>query len=108
MATLVTPLGPIGIDPQRYTVPVGTASTTIALSGFGEHKPGTTTFIEGNKSAVYAYVPSTYGTITAGTRFDLSATFETVVNASGKYTTPASTAIPAGTYFWATIFASAV
>lgn len=95
---------PIGADQFRITAPNGTASTTVALSGAGEHKPGTPAFTDDNKNAVYAYVPSTYGTITAGTRFDLSATFETVVNASGKYTTPPSTAIPAGSYFWAHIY----
>ncbi len=99
--------GPIGADNLRYTAPT-TASTTVALSTAGEHKPGTPAFTHDNKSVVYAYVPSTYGTITAGTRFDLTATFETAVNATGKYTTPPSTAIPAGSHFWAHIFASAL
>jgi hypothetical protein len=101
MTTLASVNGLIGIDPQRSTAPVGTASTTVALSGPGEHKVGTPTLVEGNKTAVYAYVPSTYGTITAGTRFDLTSTFETTVNASGRYVTPASTDVPAGKYFWA-------
>lgn len=106
MATLVVNSGIIGADPQRYSAPVGTASTTVALSGPGEFKPGTPILVEGNKTAVYAYVPSTYGTISAGTRFDLTATFETSVNASGKYVTPASTAVPAGSYFWAHLYTS--
>ena len=108
MTTLATVNGLIGVDPQRSTAPVGTASTTVALSGPGEHKAGTPVLVEGNKTAVYAYVPSTYGTISAGTRFDLTGTFETTVNASGKYVTPASTAIPAGSFFWAHIYASAL
>lgn len=108
MTTLVTVNGLVGADPQRSSAPIGTASTTVALSGFGEHKPGTPILVEGNKTAVYAYVPSTYGTITAGTRFDLTSTFETSTNASGKYVTPASTNIPAGSYFWAHIYASVI
>lgn len=100
-----TPL--IGVDPQRTSAPIngGTASTTVALSGPGDFKVGTVILVEGDKSAVYAYTPSTYGTITAATRFDLTATFETTVNATGKYVTPASTAVPAGNYFWAFLYA---
>ena len=108
MTTLVVNSGIVGADPQRYSAPVGTASTTVALSGAGEFKAGTSILVEGNKTAVYAYVPSSYGTISAGTRFDLTATFETAVNASGKYVTPASTAIPAGSYFWAHTYASVI
>lgn len=100
--TLSVTNGIIGADPQRTSAPLnGVASTTVALSGPGDFKVGTPIMIEGGLTALYAYVPSTYGTITAGTRFDLSATFETVVNASGAYVTPASTAVPAGNYFWA-------
>lgn len=108
MTTIANMSGVIGVNPVRYTVPNGTASTTVALSGPGEFAAGTPALIAGNKSIVYVYEPSTYGGITNGTRFDLTATFETSVNASGKYVNSTGATVPAGSYFWATIYASAL
>lgn len=100
--------GIIGVNTLRTSIPVGTASTTVALSGPGDFPVGTTVLLPTGASAIYTYAPSTYGTITAATRFDRTATGETTVNASGAYTTPASVAIPAGSFFWAHKYASAL
>lgn len=108
MTTIANMSGIIGVNPTRYTVPNGTASTTVALSGPGEFAVLTPALIAGNKNVVYVYQPSTYGGITNSTRFDLTATGETSVNASGKYVNSTGATVPAGTFFWATIYASAL